>query len=202
MQWEAVMDSTGGRYLVYRRDVDLRNLEAVDLEGLVYFQLWKTRQSPFGELADGDTAYWVYLPDKTLHWEFRVRELLAQPYGQPDEVFRALRNAYGLYPEHVNDYVWGKPEGWLLAWAVEVVGPVDASLPDIDFGELGTRNGYVPFEKLGASTVEALDLPPLGRAAAVEVPPFFDASRAASDSIDVVPDRYIPVETRGRVPAA
>ncbi len=106
----------------------------------VFFHQWTTRQHPFNEIESGDRLWWADKESREIRWELRAVEVLKQQYSSPMEALSFLRRAYGLVPDQLNDYFASAPsDGWLLAFAVEVMQPVvGVTLPP---GERLARNG-------------------------------------------------------------
>ncbi len=110
------------------------------LSGDVFFHLWSTRQHPFNQIRNGDRLWWVDQVSREVRWELRVVELLKQQFNTPSEALSLLRRAYGLLPDDLDEYFSSaSTNGWLLAFAVEVMQPVrGVRLPA---GERLGRNG-------------------------------------------------------------
>jgi hypothetical protein len=157
-------------------------------------------------LSEGDTLYWWFVRSGKLRWELRVREPVKVAYDSYQDVYRVLRQAYGLYPEGLNlsQYVWGHPvSGWLLAFAVDVVDEMDIEVPSsLKPGLLGARNGFVLWERIPDGPRAALEaaLPAVGRRAQAVASPEVSAARALGDA-EPPPalDRTIPLDIRRRV---
>ena len=155
-----------------------------EVVGQIYFNMWQSRQSPYSTLANDDTLYYWDIPSTRLCWELRVRELIKTHYDSYYDVFRVLRQAYGVNPEGLNlgEYVWGRPSsGWLLAFAVDAVAEIDVPIPStLRVGDIGARNGFVPWDRIPEAIRLELEheLPQPGQTAVAVVDPSIDASRA------------------------
>jgi hypothetical protein len=77
-----------------------------------------------------------------------------------------LRRWYGILPFDLTEYQTSQsPEGWLIAWEHQVVGPVEAVLPP---GEKLGRNG---FRRISSTLARDFGLPDPGRLASYEPSP-------------------------------
>jgi hypothetical protein len=194
---------TMSEWIFFRdRSVDLRDMEPTDLVGDVFFDLWRTRQQPYSALKDGDTVYFLDRRDRMLIWEFRVRHLLTRRYRSTVEALGLLRSGYGILPEDLNDYVWHRPdEGYLVAWAAEVVRPIAVPLPaDVRPGDLGGRTGYLPLERIPAAVLAEMDLPTPGGPAVGPLPAEFAPELVDPRSTELV-TRHIPLDVKRKVRA-
>ena len=129
----------------------------------MFFQMWQTRQPPYNTLADGDTLWWVDQRSRQIRWELRVRNLRRSGYESVALGLDRLRRWFGMLPSELTEYHKSvRPEGWLLAWDCDVIGPVGLQLPDAV--KLG-RNG---FKAVSFSDARSVGLPAPGRPALVE----------------------------------
>lgn len=176
---------------------ELMDLDAISLATHVFFQMWRTRADPYTALGDGDVVYIGDPRSRRVTWEVRITDLLTDfHYTSRRHALTALRMAYGLYVEDLNDYHRERPaRGWLLAWAPTVMRRVDIAVPaGINFG----RNGYA---RLGDAERAAIGLPkPKTRSPLASPPPWYDASAAHTGVPRVVP-RHIPLHVRRAVVA-
>lgn len=192
------------RYIVWRTpDFHLVGCDPLELESLVFFQLSERRLAPYDTLANGDT---LYLREEVEHrhclvWELRAQGVLAEPYASHLDVFRTIQRTYGVNPEDLNlgEYVFGRNQvGFLLAWAMDVIAPLDIALPEPKLGALGHRTGLVAFSTLPDDYRVQLNplLPPPGRPAIVEAQVSLSAEPRTTPETD---RRYIPRLLRRRV---
>lgn len=195
------------RYITTRRGGEpLAGADPLELEGLVFFQIWSKKFQPYGTLADGDTLY-IREPSNggdRLVWEVRARRVVSDEVSSRWEVFRRLQDLYGLNPEDLNlgEYVLEKANeaGYLLAWSMDVIAPLDVPLPaGLKLGDLGFRAGYAPFCGLPDEHRTALEaaLPAPGRPALVTAPHAEPVER--DDDLPTAQSRYIPQHVRRRV---
>jgi hypothetical protein len=162
-----------------------RDLHSDDIGTPMFFQMWRTRQHPYHTVAEGDTLWWADQRSREVRWELRVRNLRQSQYHSVAGGLDRLRRWFGMLPMDLTDYHHGvSPEGWLLAWDCDVVGPVEVRLP-LRY-QLG-RNG---FKQVGSSEARSLGLPTPGR----------PALRTA-DELPAEPDLLAPPRTR-HIPAA
>jgi hypothetical protein len=109
----------------------------------------------------------VYIGDtstRSLLWETRVTDLLTDfGYRSTRQALAALRSAYGLHTADLNEYHRERDgHGWLLAWAPQVMRPLDVHLP---YGFRFGQNGYrllAPGEASHLGLPAAKRRPPLG----------------------------------------
>jgi hypothetical protein len=113
---------------------------------------------------------------------------------------RALREAYGLFPEDLNDYQFTRPdEGFLLGWASEVVAPLDLRLPpEIKFSTFGAQHGYLRWDKIHLDLRRSIRVPRPGRPALVPAPRWMVGDESFEDA-PILRDRYIPTAVRKAV---
>jgi hypothetical protein len=159
-------------YIFSRADGhELDGLPREVVRGQMYFELWKTRQQPFNDLASEDTMLLFDTRSRRLIWEFRATAITQAGYRSLPEALDVLRERYGLLPGDLNSYIWDRPaHGWLFAWAAEVIRPLDVTMPEgFRMTDFGGRNGYVQLDKVPAdlrpqlptpSTQEPLGAPP------------------------------------------
>ena len=130
-------------YLFSRRDwPGLGRLEPVALSTHVFFQMWRTRANPYNKIAERDVVYIGDPDERRLLWEVRVSCLLSDfHYGSSRHALSALRTAYGLYSEDLNNYHRTRSgAGWLLAWSPTVMRSLDLPMPaGVRFGQNGYR---------------------------------------------------------------
>lgn len=182
-------------YLVHRTDLcPTTDTPPEFLTDTVFFQMWKNRQSPAGELAEGDRLWWADKTTREVRWELRVRELLCKPYSSLADALGMLRRAYALLPGDLNDYFLDAPaDGWLVAYAFDVMQPVHGvTLPD---GEKLGRNGY---RKVDDNLAATLGLPEPVAQPLASPPATFNAS-AITTVFAPDPSRYVPVPVRRAV---
>lgn len=116
------------------------------LVGMMFYDLWKTRQQLFATLADGDNMLLLDTSSRRLIWHFRAAAVTKQEYHSLPEALEIVRRTFGLIPDNLNNYWVGRPDhGYVLAWAVEVVQPLDIEMPD---GFTMGRNGYLPLTSI------------------------------------------------------
>src|SRR3954447_4221298 len=87
---------TKNRFLLRRGDLERDGWTPQEVAGLVFFNMWQKRQSPYAVLSGGDTLYWWFVGSGKLRWELRVREPVKVAYDSYQDVYRVLRQAYGL----------------------------------------------------------------------------------------------------------
>jgi 5-methylcytosine-specific restriction endonuclease McrA len=184
------------RYLFSRKDwSDIDSLDTVDLATWVFFQMWKTRAFPYSRFSENDVVYIGDPTTRRIHWEVRVSNLLSDfGYTSTRHALGALRSAYGLYSDDLNNYHRDKAgKGWLFAWSPTVMRHLDVALPDgIRFG----RNGY---QLLADSDCAAIGLPkPKAHTPLATPPTWYDPAAARTSERRNVP-RYIPTHVRSEV---
>ena len=59
-----------------RAGFSLKGYTALEVAGVIFFNMWRSRQSPWASLANDDTLYYWDIPSSRLCWELRVRELI------------------------------------------------------------------------------------------------------------------------------
>lgn len=160
----------------------------------VFFQMWTTQAHPYNQIAEGDIVYIGDVETRQIAWEVSVTNLLVDfRYETTREALGALRNAYGLYAEDLNDYHRSRSgHGWLLAWAPKVHRRVDLELPP---GQHFGRNGYRVLDPEDRSEIglEAT------RRRALARPPDWYEPRAATSTRSTPVARYIPLHVRQAV---
>ena len=170
----------------------------VEHEGMVFFDLWKTRQDPFAVLEEGDTMWWVDQADRRIRLELRVANLLTAEYSSLDGALQLLRQAYGLFPEDLTAYAFeGKrpTQGQLLAWSADIAAQVDVALPaGVHLG----RNGYRRLDADLTAELRAAGLPEPATVLLVPSPPWMHTDGLTSP-LSQPPRRYIPVPVRRQV---
>lgn len=117
------------------------------LVGIMFYDLWKTRQQPFATLKDGDNMLLLETTSRQLIWHFRAAAVTKQEYHSIPEALDIIRQTFGLLPENLGGNYWqGRPDhGYVLAWAVEVVQPLDIEMPK---GFRMNQNGYMPIDSI------------------------------------------------------
>lgn len=108
--------------------------------------------------------------------------------------------ATGSCPEDLNDYIWHRPdEGYLVAWAAEVIRPIAVPLPEgVRPGDLGGRTGYLPLERVPAAALAEMDLPIPGGPAVGPLPAVFAPELVNPRSTELV-TRHIPLDVKRKV---
>ena len=156
----------------------------------MFFQMWATRQHPFEVLADGDTLWWADQTSREVRWELRVRNVRRAQYTSVAVALERLRRWFGVLPADLTRYHQAvRPEGWLLAWESELVGPVGQQLPT---GERLGRNG---FRRLDHQQARQFGLPAPGRPAAFPI-------RSTDEDPDILAPprvRHIPLSVQREV---
>jgi hypothetical protein len=116
--------------------------------GMMFFDLWATRQQPFASLKDGDNMLLFDTSTRRLIWHFRAAAVTKSEYSSVPEALEIIREAFGLIPDNLtNHWVGRRAPGYVLAWAVDVIQPLDIKLHE---GFTMGRNGYLPFDKIPA----------------------------------------------------
>jgi hypothetical protein len=140
------------------------SLPADRIGGTVFFQMWKTRKDPFNVLSEGDTLWWTDQKTRQVRWELRARNIRRDRYTSTAAALERLRRWFGVLPSELTTYHnHANPEGWLLAFEAEVVGPVDCILSGAH--KLG-RNG---FARIDQESAREMGLPQSGRPAAFPI---------------------------------
>jgi HNH endonuclease len=165
------------------------------MRGQMFFELWRTRQQPFSDLASGDTMLLFDTRSRRLIWEFRAAAVTRAGYGSIPEALDLLRESFGLLPGDLNAYLWDRPpQGWLLAWSAEVVRPLDLHMPGrFRMTDFGGRTGYVALESVPA------DLMPELPTRSSEDPLPAPAAHVGGSHAVFDGSRYIPVSVRRMV---
>lgn len=183
-------------YIFSRSDGhELDGLPREVVRGQMFFELWRTRQQPFSELAAGDTMLLFDTRSRRLIWEMRAAAITQARYESIPEALDLLRERYGLLPGDLNTYIWDRPaQGWILAWAAEIVRPLDVGVPDgFRMTDFGGRNGYVDLAAVPSEL--APQMPPPSTEEALPAP------AAHVGGVELQPDRsrYIPAAVRRKV---
>lgn len=183
-------------YLFHRRSSPtLLQEEAPTLALHVFFQMWRTRMDPYQRLIESDTIYLGDPATRRILWEAHPTAVLSNfNYLSTRHALAALRSAYGLYADDLNDYHHDRSgHGWLIAWAPRIMRRLDVALPDgFHFGQ----NGY---RELTPTAMTELGLPRPKRGKPLASPPdWYEPSAATTGRVTHVP-RYIPLHVRRAV---
>lgn len=187
-------------YLFSRRNWrELADVAPASLAATVFFQMWRVRADPYNRIEEGDAVYIGDPSTRRISWEVRVSYLLRTRYRSKREALAALREAYGLYADDLNDYHRDQgraDDGHLLAWAPVVIRKLDVAIPDrIRFGQ----NGY---RELPHSELEELELPRPGRRPRAVPPAWYSVPDPGDAWVFAEPGRrYIPMHVREAVAA-
>jgi len=183
-------------YLFSRADGhELDGLPPEVVAGQMFFDLWATRQHPFADITTGDTMLLFDTHSRRLIWELRAAAITRERYDSIPHALDRLRESYGLLAGDLNTYIWSRPaHGWLLAWAAEIVRPLDIPMSDaFRMTDVGGRNGYV---RLSAIPSEMMpDLPPPSDDRPIGVPLAYAGGSGTSAPMS----RYIPAAVRRAV---
>jgi hypothetical protein len=170
-------------------------MHPLELSSNVFFQMWQNRFSPYQSLQEGDLVHIGDPNDRTIYASVRVDSLLTGfGYSSHRQALDALKAAYGLYPEDLNDY-WetSASRGWLLAWAPAVMAMPKLRLPE------GVRFGQNGYRALGELDSWAAEITPAPDEKPLATPPtWFDPSRARGGDDRELP-RHIPLHVRRAV---
>lgn len=181
-------------FLFNRNDWDFGIEEPVELAYAVFFQMWGTRQHPYGVIDEGDVVFIGNATSRTVAWEVRVDKLLRFPYRSIRHALSGLRSAYGLYADQLNDYHRSRAgHGFLLAWAPTPTRRLDVELPN---GQAFGRNGY---RELISEDLEGIGLPKPRRQRPLARPPDWYDPSAATTGLRIDNTRYIPASVRHEV---
>lgn len=174
---------------------DLRDMPRELMVGQMFFDLWRTQQHPYKALSDGDVMLMFHTRSRRLTWELRAAAVTKKPYDSIPEALDVLRGHFGLVDSELDQYIWQRPaSGWLMAWAAEIVRPLDVSVPSgFKMTDYGGRNGYVDLDRVPESMRPALPAPT--REPVLTLP----AAYIGGVQADQTGSRYIPVAVRGRV---
>lgn len=99
-----------------------------------HWNLWRVRQPPFNDLADGDDVVLVdtWPGGGRMTWQVRSTNVVASSYGSKPDAGRQIARALGLTPAQVrkSDYtVRGPDVGYLLAWSYRPVRRLNLPRP-------------------------------------------------------------------------
>lgn len=182
-------------FLFSRRDWDFISEEPVELAYHVFFQMWGTRQHPYQTIREGDYVFIGDPTTRTIAWETRVDKLLTNfPYRSVRHALSALRMAYGVYADDLNDYHRTRSgHGFLLAWSPRPTRRLDVRLPP---GQSFGRNGY---RELTAEDAAAIGLPTRRSRMPLARPPAWFEPSAATTGLPLHNKRYIPTGVRHEV---
>lgn len=160
-------------YLFTRSDTRaMVDLEPEAMAGTVFYNLWAVRAFPFNVLEEGDTMLLFETTTRRLIWQLRVAALLREPYTTIAGALDRLRTHYGIMPSEFGAYRNGRPEpGYLLAWAGEVIQPLDIPMPNFSLVRHGSQTGYLAFDALKPKDRPKLPRPP--RRAPIGMPAAF-----------------------------
>lgn len=109
-----------------------------EVAGGSHWNLWKVRQLPFHDLADGTEIVLVdsWRGGGRFTWLVRAKDVVVSPYSSKAEAVRLIAGGLGLAPALVrrHDYTVDKPDsGFVLAWNARPIRRLDLPRPD-DFG--------------------------------------------------------------------
>jgi hypothetical protein len=171
------------------------DIPSEDLSGQMFFAWWKTRQAPYNEISEGDRLWWVDKGSREVRWELRATEILKRPYNSHFDATEMLRRAYGVVLEHGEYSMWSD-SGWLLAVAVDVMGPVSGVRlpPSVHLG----RNGYRKIDQDLRRSLESAGLPSPRTEITAHHPAYFNAS-AIARVFAPPPSRTIPLHVKEEV---
>jgi hypothetical protein len=163
----------------------------------IFFNQWTTRQSPWAEFEDGTRLWWVDQATREVRWEVRAAHVIKQPFRSRREAGDLIRRCFGLIPTDLSDYyAQASDSGWLLAFGIEVMQPVDGvALPR---GEVLGRNG---FRRISGELAQALTTAGLPEPASepIAAPPAWFNSRAITSVFVPNRNRQIPESIRRAV---
>lgn len=184
----------GRMYLFTRQDMALTDAGPLDLSYHVFFQMWTQRQHPYRVFAPRDTVFIANQRTRVVEWEVTVDSVLKFQYTSIRHALGALRAAYGMYAEDLNDYHRNRAgAGFLLAWAPRPTRQLNVPLAA---GQAFGRNG---FRELTDADLNDIGLPLRRRRVPLAQPPqWFQPSRATT-GLTTPLSRYIPAEVRRHV---
>lgn len=112
---------------------------AGDMDGSMWFNLWRHKLWPYNVLQPGDDLYWYESPSRTIVWKTRVTQVEAFSYSDLNTALEQLDAAFGGHIDRQQPYIRGKPdEGHCLGYRVQVVERVDLPKPDgVRFNQQG-----------------------------------------------------------------
>jgi len=163
----------------------------------VFFNQWTTRQSPWAEFEDGTRLWWVDQPTREIRWEIRAAHVIKQPFRSRREAGDLIRRCFGLIPTDLSDYyAQAADSGWLLAFGIEVMQPVDGVV--LPRGEVLGRNG---FRRISGELADALATAGLPESASEPIasPPGWFNSHAITSVFVPNRTRQIPESIRRAV---
>lgn len=99
-----------------------------------HWNLWRVRQPPFNDLADGDDVVLVdsWSGGGRMTWQVRATNVVASDYGSKQDAVRQIARALGLTPAQVrkSEYTARGPDvGYLLAWSCRPMRRLDLPRP-------------------------------------------------------------------------
>jgi len=108
-------------------------------EARCWFNMWRSRQWPYGELESGDILYWYEVPTRRLVWETRITVVEKFPYRSKEEVVERLLDRFEYDVDRKEPYFVDAPKrGYCLAWRVEPVRSLALAKPEgVHFPRLG-----------------------------------------------------------------
>ncbi|MFZ4434739.1 MAG: HNH endonuclease, partial [Microthrixaceae bacterium] len=163
----------------------------------IFFNQWTTRQSPWAEFEDGTRLWWVDQATREIRWEIRAAHVIKQPFRSRREAGDLIRRCFGLIPTDLSDYyAQAADSGWLLAFGIEVMQPVDGVV--LPRGEVLGRNG---FRRISGELAQALATAGLPEPASepIAAPPAWFNSHAITSVFVPNRSRQIPESVRRAV---
>jgi hypothetical protein len=190
--------STDDAFLFHRRDYcPTIDTPADWVAESIFFNQWTTRQSPWAEFEDGTRLWWVDQASRKIRWEIRAAHVIKQPFGSRREAGDLIRRCFGIIPTDLSDYyAQAADSGWLLAFGIEVMQPVDGAV--LPRGEVLGRNG---FRRITGELAQALATAGLPEPASepIAAPPAWFNSHAITSVFVPNWSRQIPESVRRAV---
>ena len=114
-----------------------------EMEGGVFYNLWRNRLWPYRELLTGDTLYFYESPIQSVVWKTTVSDVERFPYLSKSEVNQRLSSWNANYSDVDSSepyFVNAASQGFCLAYKIENTKRIKALKPD---GFLFPRQGWL-----------------------------------------------------------